>query len=150
MLKRKNTKIKIKKLGSISWGFHGTTPECIKSIAKGGFKLPDELKKKKGKNKVDLLDDGYFGNGIYFSVFSDYAMWYSEERSSDEILLSSLLQGEIFQCTERMDGQGLKKGFDSQISPKGNEIIVFQQSQILPRFIIKFEENDAQEREQEG
>jgi hypothetical protein len=121
--------------------------------------MPDELKKKKGKGKVDLLDDGYFGtililffyflsfflstsssssfssflsfylyslfyysysligNGMYFSIYSDYAMWYSEERESDEILLSALLQGEPFQCTARMDGQGCQKGYDSQISP---------------------------------
>jgi hypothetical protein len=138
-----------KKLGAITWGFHGTTPESIRAIAKEGFKLPDELKKKKGKNKVELLDDGYFGNGIYFSVYSDYAMWYSEERESNEILLSALLQGESFQCTERMDGQGLKPGYDSQISPKGNEIIVFNQSQILPRYIIKFEANEDKERSQE-
>jgi hypothetical protein len=138
-----------KKLGAITWGFHGSTPESIRSISKEGFKLPDELKKKKGKSKVELLDDGYFGNGIYFSVYSDYAMWYSEERESDEILLSALLQGETYQCTGRSDGEGLQKGFDSHISPKGNEIIVFAQSQILPRYIIKFEENEGQEREQE-
>jgi hypothetical protein len=138
-----------KNLGAITWGFHGSTPESIRSISKEGFKLPDELKKKKGKSKVELLDDGYFGNGIYFSVYSDYAMWYSEERESDEILLSALLQGETYQCTGRSDGEGLQKGFDSHISPKGNEIIVFNQSQILPRFIIKFEENEGQEREQE-
>jgi hypothetical protein len=57
------------------------------------------------------------GNGIYFSIYSDYAMWYSEERESDEILLSALLQGEPYQCTARMDGQGLQSGYDSQISP---------------------------------
>lgn len=138
-----------KKLGAITWGFHGSTPESIRSIAKEGFRMPDELKKKKGKSKVDLLDDGYFGNGIYFSIYSDYAMWYSEERESDEILLSALLQGEPYQCTARMDGQGCQKGYDSQISPKKNEIIVFNQSQILPRFIIKFEMHEEQEREQE-
>lgn len=33
--------------------------------------------KKKGKNSktkpIELLDDGYFGNGIYFTKYSDYA-----------------------------------------------------------------------------
>jgi hypothetical protein len=146
---KKSYEEKKKNLGAITWGFHGSTPESIRSISKEGFKMPDELKKKKGKSKVELLDDGYFGNGIYFSVYSDYAMWYSEERESDEILLSALLQGETYQCTGRSDGEGLQTGYDSHISPKGNEIIVFNQSQILPRFIIKFEENEGQEREQE-
>jgi hypothetical protein len=36
---------------------------------------------------ITVLDDGFFGKGIYFSIYSDYAMWYSEERQSDQILL---------------------------------------------------------------
>eukprot|EP01127_Copromyxa_protea_P017813 TRINITY_DN5489_c0_g1_i1.p1 TRINITY_DN5489_c0_g1~~TRINITY_DN5489_c0_g1_i1.p1 ORF type:complete len:437 (+),score=115.35 TRINITY_DN5489_c0_g1_i1:164-1312(+) len=123
------------KRGRVEWGFHGTTAASIKAISQEGFKHPDELKKKK-KGKVALLDDGYFGNGIYFSMYSDYAMWYSEERESDQILLCSLLPGKEFQCKERMDGEGLKKGYDSHFSPKGNEIIIFNPSQILPRYII--------------
>jgi len=137
------------KKGTIQWGFHGSTPESILAIAKEGFKHPDDLKKGKGKKKVTVLDDGYYGKGIYFSLYSDYAMWYSEERGSNQVLLCSLLPGETFQCTDRMDGQGKEPGYDSHYSPKGNEIIVFESSQILPRYVITFSEQEAKEREQE-
>jgi len=89
------------------------------------------------------------GKGIYFSLYSDYAMWYSEERESSQILMCKLLTGKSYQCTGRMDGQGRVVGYDSHYSPKGNEIIVFESSQILPRYIITFEEKEAAEREQE-
>ena len=105
-------------------------------------------------------------------MYSDYAMWYSEERNSNQVLLSKLLTGKVFQCTERMDGQGRQPGYDSHYSPsaffvlllffrfsftlsikfitaEGNEIIVFESAQILPRYIITFEEREAEEREQE-
>jgi hypothetical protein len=145
---------KDKSLVEETWGFHGTSEYSIQRIAKEGFKHPDELKtktvsKKKSKNKVELLDEGYFGKGIYFSLYSDYAMWYSEERESSQILMCKLLTGKSYQCTGRMDGQGRVVGYDSHYSPKGNEIIVFESSQILPRYIITFEEKEAAEREQE-
>eukprot|EP01126_Amoeba_proteus_P062657 TRINITY_DN8558_c0_g1_i1.p1 TRINITY_DN8558_c0_g1~~TRINITY_DN8558_c0_g1_i1.p1 ORF type:complete len:139 (+),score=44.47 TRINITY_DN8558_c0_g1_i1:54-419(+) len=119
------------------------------AISKEGFKHPDDLKKTKSKKKVTLLDDGYFGKGIYFSMYSDYAMWYSEERESDQILLCALLPGNVYQCEGRMDGEGKKKGYDAHYSPKGNEIIIFDPDQVLPRFIITFCEHEGKEREQE-
>jgi hypothetical protein len=60
-------------------------------------KITTTTSKSKNKKKVvvseeeeldiTVLDDGFFGKGIYFSIYSDYAMWYSEERQSDQILL---------------------------------------------------------------
>ena len=59
--------------------------DSIQKICATNFLHPDDLKKKApakgkkgGKHKmkdkpVELLDDGYFGKGIYFTVFSDYA-----------------------------------------------------------------------------
>lgn len=51
---------------------------------------------------------------------------------------------------DRMDGQGLKNGYDSHCSPKGNEVVVFSSDQILPRYIITFVSKEAEEREQES
>jgi len=149
------------------WGFHGTSRESILKIANSNFLLPDDLKKlnlaaakddKKGKGKkkpvkqkpIELLDDGYFGKGIYFTKYADYALWYSEERESDQVLLSKLIVGNAFQCNKRMDGQGLKPGYDCHISPKGNEVVIFDTDQILPRYIITYVEKPAEEREQES
>jgi aprataxin and PNK-like factor len=137
------------------WGFHGTSEASIQAIAATGFKMPDELKKlQKGKaakkgDKVTFLDDGYFGAGLYFSLYSDYALYYSEERGSSQILLCKVLTGKAFKCPDRMDGEGLKKGYDSHYSPLGNEIIVFKGDQVLPRYIITFEQREAHDPEQE-
>lgn len=119
------------------WGFHGTSESSITAIAKTGFKHPDDLAKENEKSnpggkgpakkaaakktapkiQIELLDDGYFGKGIYFSMFSDYAMWYSEERDSSQILLSKINSGKVYQCKGRMDGQDRQPGYDSHYSP---------------------------------
>eukprot|EP01118_Nematostelium_gracile_P014107 TRINITY_DN5443_c0_g1_i2.p1 TRINITY_DN5443_c0_g1~~TRINITY_DN5443_c0_g1_i2.p1 ORF type:complete len:289 (+),score=102.83 TRINITY_DN5443_c0_g1_i2:389-1255(+) len=159
----------LKKIGmelEEAWGFHGTSSESIQKICASNFLHPDAIKqmnaanqkgkKKKAANKwmkekpVELLDDGYFGKGIYFTTFSDYALWYSEERNSDQVLLSKLLAGKAHKCMRRMDGEGLVKGHHSHVSPKGNEIVIFDPDQILPRYIIYFESKEAEEREQES
>jgi hypothetical protein len=77
-------------------------------------------------------------------------MWYSDERGSDQVLLCKLLPGKKYKCNKRMDGEGLVKGYDSHVSPKGNEVVLFEPSQILPRYIITFVAKEAEEREQEG
>jgi hypothetical protein len=63
---------------------------------------------------MDLL---LLGKGIYFSMFSDYAMWYSEERESNQILLSKILTGKVYKCTGRMDGADRQPGHDAHYSP---------------------------------
>jgi len=118
------------------WVFHGTSKDSIQGIAKTGFLHPDKFKAT--GSKVKVLDSGFFGKGIYFSYFSDYAMWYSNTRGSDQLLLCSILRGKCFQCPKRMDGQKCKPGFDSHFSPKGSEIILFDPDAILPRYILTF------------
>lgn len=76
-------------------GFHGTSKDSIHAIAKTGFLHPDDLAKlnaaaKPAKSKkglggkakkaahaaakpIEILDAGYYGRGIYFTLFSDYA-----------------------------------------------------------------------------
>jgi len=46
--------------------------------------------------------------------------------------------------------RGCKSGFDSHASPKGNEVVVFESAQVIPRYIITVHEKEAQEREQES
>eukprot|EP01116_Phalansterium_solitarium_P023608 TRINITY_DN836_c0_g2_i2.p1 TRINITY_DN836_c0_g2~~TRINITY_DN836_c0_g2_i2.p1 ORF type:complete len:440 (-),score=152.75 TRINITY_DN836_c0_g2_i2:1070-2389(-) len=155
-----------------TWGFHGTSADSILKIANSNFMLPDEIAALSSKNAggkggkggksaaaakaaakkfgIEVLDDGYFGKGVYFTAFSDYAAWYSAERSSDQVLLSKLLVGKQFSCNQRMDGKPLQPGYDSHRSPKGNEFVIFSKEQILPRYIITFQEKDAEEREQES
>lgn len=57
----------------------------------------------------------------------------------------------VYACAfTRMDGQGLMHGYDSHSSPKGNEIVLFDPAQILPRYIVTFVSKEAEEREQES
>jgi len=119
----------------------------VKSKPGGGGK---SKAKKATVPAVTVLDDGFFGKGIYFSFFSDYAMFYSEERESDQVMLSQVAAGKTFKCSGRMDGMDCQKGYNSHYSPKGNEIVVFESEQILPRYIITFAKTDAQERDQES
>ena len=85
-------------------------------------KAPNKSKQPKKIKKVKLLDDGFFGKGIYLSFYADYAMFYSEERKSDQVLLSQVLPGKTFKCAGRMDGADCQKGYHSHYSPKGNEV----------------------------
>ncbi len=147
------------------FGFHGTSRAAIEGIAKTNFLHPNEFQtkgkndaskkkatKKKGiiaKPEIEALDDGYFGKGIYFTRYSDYAVWYSDERDSDQVLLSKLITGTSYHCQARMDGADCVPGYDSHLSPKKNEIIIFDKRQILPLYTVTFKVNEEKEREQE-
>lgn len=48
-----------------------------------------------------------------------------------------------------MDGQGCVAGHDSHLSPKKNEIIIFDPAQILPIYVVTFKVTKGKEREQE-
>ncbi|KAH3756864.1 guanylate-binding protein [Pelomyxa schiedti] len=159
----KRAEMRAKSQGDEEWGFHGTSEKAIDGISKLGFLHPDKIaqinnskapkgKKKKGAKAppaISVLDDGFFGKGIYFSVYSDYALWYSAERDSSQILLCKLLTGRSYKCDGRMDGAGCRSGYDSHFSPKGNEIIMFAPESCLPKYIIEFEEQKAKDRDQE-
>jgi hypothetical protein len=122
-------KTKTKEHSQEIWGFHGTSEHSVQCIIKDGFKHPDDLKPVEDKTKkkkaakakkgvaVELLDDGYFGKGIYFALYSDYAMWYSEERNSSQLIMAKILTGKSFKCTGRMDGQDHMPGYHSHYSP---------------------------------
>ncbi|EKE37478.1 hypothetical protein ENUP19_0121G0220 [Entamoeba nuttalli] len=128
--------------GEEEWAFHGSSIDSIQGIIKEGFKLPDDVDTVK-------LDSGYFGHGIYLTYFSDYALFYSNSRNSNQMVLCQILPGNVFKCKKRMDGKKCQKGYDSHFSPKGNEIVIFDPKHILPKYIIEFKVNDAKQRQQE-
>ncbi|KAL7712594.1 Uncharacterized protein QTN25_009771 [Entamoeba marina] len=130
--------------GNEEWAFHGTSKEACKGISTQGFLSPDKI------DKDLVLDSGFFGNGIYLTYYSDYALFYSNERNSDVMLLCLVLPGKSYKCKKRMDGKKCVTGYDSHFSPQGNEIVVFDPSCILPKYIIEFKVSDATVRQQEG
>jgi len=67
----------------------------------------------------------------------------------NQVLVCSLLPGEILQCKGKTNDRSKQQGYDSNYSLNGTGIIVFETSQILPKYIITFSVEEAKEREQE-
>lgn len=121
----------------ILYVYHGSSSESLRAIAKNGFLEPHML----AKMSIKPLDPGYFGQGIYQGFAADYAIHYAEEyKQSNEILLSMVLPGRSYIVKKGGEkyGQACEPGFNSHISPKSREIVLFQSRQILPLFIIRF------------
>merc|ERR1712188_268944 len=104
--------------------FHGTTTQNIESIVLQNF-------------NIECRRRGRFGAGIYFSEYTGTALSYG--KGSTQVLLSKVLLGREFQCQAQMDGQPLQSGYDSHRSPDGTELVIFDQAQILPCYIVHFE-----------
>jgi len=123
-----------KNRGNNQWGFHGNAVTVLLSLAQEGFKLPENPQAK------------VTATGFYFSLFSDYATL-GGKGGTHQVLVCSLLPGESFQS--KVNERNRQPGFDSNYSPNGNGLIVFEPAQILPKYIITFSAQEAQEREQE-
>jgi len=133
--------------------WHGTSQQKAKSIMKLGF------------INAATLDEGWFGKGVYFTTNIDYAIKYSmiSSKSEDELCLlcSYVIISNPFPITEEMglsfSGKGNYKHFQSHIvlvksntnNPNSmsyypssiddhqyNEIVIFQESHILPRLQV--------------
>lgn len=121
---------------------HGTDLDIAKKIASTGFAA------------LSSLDAGYYGKGIYFTTHLLYTLPYCGAKRNPAIIISYLNMGNIYPVTEdhkgskSLLGTALKSGYNSHyimtnkdgfIYDKGDicdEIVVSQESQILPAFII--------------
>ena len=89
--------------GQVEWAFHGTSKEAVKGIAVPGFLPPPQIDQSK------VLDSGFFGHGISMTYSSDYALYYSNTRGSNQMLLCQILLAT--QSLQEADGrQGLREG----------------------------------------
>jgi len=110
----------------------------IYNIAKEGFKPPEAA-----TPHQNVLASGY-----YFSLFSDYAI--INGKGLNQVLVCSLLPGITYQFKGKVTNDRSKQpGFDSNYSPNGTGIVVFDSYQILPKYIVTFSVEAAKEREQE-
>ena len=110
--------------------FHGTKVENVDGIMKNNFRL-DHLSANSG-------DRGWYGAGIYFSENPGTSLGYGKA-----LILSWVLPGKVYNCTQREDGIDLKDGYDSHgFGPdkKGyyEEIVIFNSDQILPTYVINY------------
>eukprot|EP01116_Phalansterium_solitarium_P005468 TRINITY_DN1713_c0_g2_i1.p2 TRINITY_DN1713_c0_g2~~TRINITY_DN1713_c0_g2_i1.p2 ORF type:complete len:222 (-),score=65.95 TRINITY_DN1713_c0_g2_i1:52-717(-) len=112
--------------------FHGTSAANIESIVEHNFDL---------RRVGSSTDTGFFGRGVYFSETSSYSVGYA--RGGTSILLCQVLLGRCFQVAKVQTGRNLEPGYDSHVSPCGNEIVIFDNAQILPAYIVHFEHGAA-------
>lgn len=113
-------------------GFHGTELKNIKPICENGFRVPG-----KSSDFKHSTDAGWYGRGVYFSEFPDYAMEYISK--GNKILLCQVLLGKIYQCDKVIHGASLVEGHDSHMSPDGKEVVIFDADKILPSYVVHYE-----------
>lgn len=128
---------------------HGTNYPVAEKIAQTGFA------------SLSSLDAGYYGKGIYFTSSILYTLPYACLHREPALILSYLNMGNIFPVTEdhrgpkSLMGTPIKSGYNSHLvltakdgtvyRPEENqdivcdEIVVAQESQILPAFIIRLD-----------
>lgn len=134
---------------------HGTDLLVAEKIAQTGFA------------SLSSLDPGFFGRGIYFTTSLPYTLPYSCGKRKPSVIISYVNMGNIFPVTEdhkshekSLKGQALKAGYNSHLvltnkdgfiykEQNGgglvcDEIVVNQESQILPAFIIELDLESCQ------
>lgn len=136
----------------------GTSREAANKIAQTGFAA------------LSKLDSGYFGTGIYFTSDVRYAQFYSQaaSKSSNNLcfVLAAVCPGNVYPVTEAHDGENSLRGKPAQsgyqshytnvVSKNGDkfghvcnpptadnydELVVFQDVQALPLFVIECSPN---------
>eukprot|EP01119_Soliformovum_irregulare_P011711 TRINITY_DN2962_c0_g1_i1.p1 TRINITY_DN2962_c0_g1~~TRINITY_DN2962_c0_g1_i1.p1 ORF type:complete len:560 (+),score=137.88 TRINITY_DN2962_c0_g1_i1:29-1708(+) len=117
--------------------FHGTAAANIPNIVRIGLVVP-------GSHGVQhATDTGFYGKGIYLSPNPGLSIGYC--RGSGKLLVCAVLMGRRLKLKAMCQGAALRKGFDSHVSPDGNEFVLFQASQVLPLFVINFTSASGQQ-----
>eukprot|EP00808_Paulinella_micropora_P004869 g47952.t1 len=122
----------IAKAGSANtvYGFHGTSEDNIQKICRQNFDL--------SKLGAASGDRGYFGAGTYFSEHPDYCLRYCRTHPR-KLLLCWVALGKVYNCNMQI-GRELEPGFNSHQSPDKKELVIFDPTQILPRYVVTFGE----------
>lgn len=76
-----------------------------------------------------------YGCGIYLSPDPDVAQGYAAD---GKMLVCAVLMGRIYTCPEVMEGVGCRRGYDSHMSPCGEELVLFDAAQVLPCYLVVF------------
>ena len=110
---------------------------------------------KKGFAALASLDEGYYGKGIYFTSFCLYTIPYLTNKKEPALLISLANLGNAYpvienhKSPETLMGAATKSGYqshyvltqkDGQVSQKPpfyDEIVLSQESQVVPIYIVK-------------
>ncbi|KAJ3111322.1 hypothetical protein HK100_002724 [Physocladia obscura] len=116
--------------------FHGTKSANVKPICTNNVSI----------SKFGQTDQGYFGKGFYFSKYADYTFAYAHNNAARPIkvgekgtvIMFHVLLGKQFQVQDLKMGTSCEPGYDSHVSPKGCEWILFDSTQCLPVYVFEF------------
>jgi len=133
---------------------HGTDQSVAEKICETGFAA------------LSSVDAGYFGRGIYFTSFSMYCLPYIATKKFPSIVVSYILPGNVYPVIEEVSGPksllgtALKSGYNSHFivtdaegicvtssndsKPLFDELVVPQESQIVPTFIFELQGSDME------
>jgi hypothetical protein len=128
---------------------HGSDIKVAYSIAGNGFA------------SLSSLDSGFYSAGIYKTTSFYYCLPYAVSKREPAIILSYVNMGNVYAVTEchkgpkSLMGSSLKSGYnshyvltnkDGHVYDKGeicDELVIGQESQILPSFIIKLDHDSC-------
>ncbi|EFC49420.1 predicted protein [Naegleria gruberi] len=108
--------------------FHGTQQQFADLIAKEGF-------------DARVSNSGKFGNGIYFSPNASYSLGYAGNSNNGRMFIVRVLVGHSYDANMNMM-QTIKiapQGFDSVTGWGGQEIIVYDNKQAYPEYLITYQ-----------
>jgi len=136
--------------------WHGTTIQKANKILDFGFA------------NLATLDEGWFGKGIYFSSFPEYSLSYCKDKSDPCLILCYVILSNPYpiiyddaptKTTLFHLGKGNYRTYGSHYVPivhyggvdfrpprigenhKFDEVVIFQESHILPKFLVHFAPN---------
>jgi len=123
---------------NVEVAFHGTNPRNLPAILRSNLQL-----RHRGST-----DSGWFGRGIYLSRHADYVLAYytsgqdsvAPVKAGDEgqLLMFDVLPGLPYRLRGTVTGCDLKAGYDSHVSPTEFEIVLFDSSRLVPRYLIDY------------
>jgi hypothetical protein len=117
---------------SIEITFHGTSESNISSIVRDGFLLPEyEGVKRRGPA---VAHGSQWGLGIYSSQNISHSHNYGKET----IIMCAVIMGRSYQFSTwpRKSLKSVVKGYESHISPDGDDWVVFHSDQIIPVCVL--------------
>jgi len=127
---------------------HGTDASVAWKVMQNGFA------------NLSLLDEGYYGSGMYFTSSATYALPYYATKKKPALIVCFLLPGNPLPVIEKPKakdsylGKRLRSGYQSHYvcvrkdgmpckrpmrSDFWNEIVVDQESQVLPGYLVEFD-----------
>jgi hypothetical protein len=137
---------------------HGTSTKTGWKIVSSGFAA------------LSTLDDGYYGNGIYFSSHCTYTVPYFSMHGDPCLIICSIIPGNPYPVIEAPNDENSVKGsnlitgyqshyvvtrtngypftqedYNTENAPSYDEIVVFQEAQVLPLFLLVIDSSNIRE-----